>query len=62
MSRDNEIALSTGESKLLYCEDCLVEYRVQLEPHYEGAPEVLGAPPRVVKCCLFCGSKDVGER
>lgn len=62
MSKDNEIALSTGELKRLYCEACLVEYDVRLEPVYAGAPQILGAPPRVVKCCLFCGSKDLTER
>lgn len=62
MSRDHQISFSTGELKRLYCEACLVEYDVRLEPVYADAPQVLGAPPRTVKACLFCGSKEVGER
>lgn len=62
MSRDHEITLSTGELKRLYCEACCVEYDVKLEPVYVDAPQVLGSPPRVVKGCLFCGSKELVER
>jgi hypothetical protein len=54
--------LKAGETVRLYCEGCMTEYEVTLEPKARGKPkEAKGIDPKRPVCCPFCGEDFVEE-
>lgn len=59
--------MKAGETKRCYCNNCLTEFEIQLEPKLgemsgrEAEASRKSMPDKALKYCPFCSEQELGE-